>query len=207
MNFFESDNALFRFINTMGELIILNVLFLIGTLGIITFGASLTALYTVLIKIVRKESGYIVREFWSAYRRNFFQATILWAIFILAGTILYLDIIISDYIDGGLSFVLKTVFLCLGVLYISVLSYLFAVLSRFENTLFNTLKNSFWMAVGYFPFTISVLVLECIPIFLIYIRPFLIWYLIPVMAGVGFAAIAYGCAFVFDHIFKNYMPE
>lgn len=55
---------------------VLNVLFLIGCAGIITIGPSLTAMYTVLLKLVRNESGYIAREYWRAFRDNFRQAAV-----------------------------------------------------------------------------------------------------------------------------------
>ena len=102
---------------------------------------------------------------------------------------------------------LKVIFLFLGILYISVLSYLFAVQSRFENTIKNTIRNAFWMSVGYLPLTISVLVIEAVPIFIVCIRPSYFWYLLPVLLTVGFSVIGYLCAGIFEHIFKNYIPE
>lgn len=108
MNIFSMDSAFYRFISRLGDLMVLNVLFLIGCAGIITIGPSLTAMYTVLLKLIRNESGYIAREYWRAFRDNFRQAA-----------------------AGGL----KIIFLFFGMIYVSVLSYLFAVQSRFENTI------------------------------------------------------------------------
>lgn len=207
MNIFSMDSAFYRFISRLGDLMVLNVLFLIGCAGIITIGPSLTAMYTVLLKLVRNESGYIAREYWRAFRDNFRQAAVLWGISMLLGVLLYFDIIMSDLAGGAAAGGLKIVFLFFGMIYVSVLSYLFAVQSRFENTIWNTVKNSFWMAVGYLPFTISVLVLELLPLFMILVRPQMFWYLLPVMLTVGFAAVGYVCAHIFNHIFKNYMPS
>ena len=207
MNIFSMDSAFYRFISRLGDLMVLNVLFLIGCAGIITIGPSLTAMYTVLLKLVRNESGYIAREYWRAFRDNFRQAAVLWGISMLLGVLLYFDIIMSDLAGGAAAGGLKIVFLFFGMIYVSVLSYLFAVQSRFENTIWNTVKNSFWMAVGYLPFTISVLVLELLPLFMILVRPQMFWYLLPVMLTVGFGAVGYVCAYIFNHIFKNYMPS
>lgn len=207
MNIFSMDSAFYRFISRLGDLMVLNVLFLIGCAGIITIGPSLTAMYTVLLKLVRNESGYIAREYWRAFRDNFRQAAVLWGISMLLGVLLYFDIIMSDLAGGAAAGGLKIVFLFFGMIYVSVLSYLFAVQSRFENTIWNTVKNSFWMAVGYLQFTISVLVLELLPLFMILVRPQMFWYLLPVMLTVGFAAVGYVCAHIFNHIFKNYMPS
>lgn len=207
MNIFSMDSGFYRFISRLGDLMILNILFLVGCIGIITIGPSLTAMYTVLLKMLRNESGYIVREYWRAFRRNFKQSVILWGISIVLGIVIYFDIIISDIIGGVPGDGMKIIFLFFGMIYVSVLSYLFAVQSQFENTTWNMVKNSFWMAVGYLPFTISILVIELIPVFIIMVRPEMFWYLLPVMLTVGFGVIGYMCAHVFDHIFKNYMPS
>ena len=135
MNIFSMDSAFYRFISRLGDLMVLNVLFLIGCAGIITIGPSLTAMYTVLLKLVRNESGYIAREYWRAFRDNFRQAAVLWGISMLLGVLLYFDIIMSDLAGGAAAGGLKIVFLFFGMIYVSVLSYLFAVQSRFENTI------------------------------------------------------------------------
>lgn len=207
MNIFSMDSAFYRFISRLGELIELNILFLVSCIGIITIGPAVSAMYTVLLKLVRDESGYVVREYRKAFRNNFKQAAVLGILFGIAGAILYFDILFSDMIEGYPGAVLKVVFLFLGILYIGVLSYVFAVQSRFENTLLNTLRNSFWMAVGYLPFTISVLVIEALPIFVVCVKPELFWYILPVMATIGVASLSYACAVIFNYIFKNYMPE
>ncbi|MBF0999801.1 MAG: DUF624 domain-containing protein, partial [Lachnospiraceae bacterium] len=92
MSFFSMDSPLMRFLNRMADLIVLNllsILFAIPALisGYLTLaiygetgqlplvyllitallsfpvGASLTALHTVLIKMVKNEEGYIVKGF------------------------------------------------------------------------------------------------------------------------------------------------
>lgn len=207
MKIFSMDSAFYRFISRLGDLMIVNILFLVGCIGIITIGPSLSAMYTMLLKFIRNESGYVAREFWKAYRENFKQSIILWVICMAADVLLYYDIILSDTLGGTVGQGLKIIFLFFGIIYFSVLSYLFAVQSRFENTLWNTVKNSFWMAMGYLPFTISVLVVEFIPLFVVLVKPETFWYLLPVMLTVGFAGLGYACAGIFNYIFKNYIPE
>ena len=207
MDIFSMDSAFYRFMNKISELLLVNVLFLSGCLGIITIGPSLTAMYTVVMRMKRNESGYIGREFWKSYKENFRQSVVMNILFLVIGGVLYFDIILSGMIQDGFGRMLKVIFLFLGILYISVLSYLFAVQSRFENTIKNTIRNAFWMSVGYLPLTISVLVIEAVPIFIVCIRPSYFWYLLPVLLTVGFSVIGYLCAGIFEHIFKNYIPE
>ena len=207
MNIFSMDSIFYRFINTVGELLILNILFLLCCIPVVTIGASVTALYTVLFKLVRKESGYIVKDFFGAFVCNFKKSTIIWILTLLAGAILYFDIIFSDAMGGSLAWSFKIIFLFFGIIYLSLVSFVFALQGRFENSIWNTIKNAFWMAVGYLPFTISILVIEVFPLFLIYVNPVLLWYMLPIMASIGFAFIFWVCSGILNYIFKRYMPK
>jgi uncharacterized membrane protein YesL len=207
MNIFSMDSVFYRFISKLGDLMVLNILFLICCLPVFTIGASATALYSMLLKQVRNESGYVARGFIQAFKENFKQSTIIWVIMAAIGCIFYFDILLSDAMGGTLGSTLKVVFLFLGILYLSVLSYVFSLLSRFENTIWNTLKNAFWMAVGYLPLTVSVLVLEALPLFIIYMRPKAFWYLLPIMVVLGFSGLGYFCTIIFNYIFKRYMKD
>lgn len=206
MNIFSMDSTFYRIISRLGDLLLLNLLFLLCCIPVVTIGASVTALYSVLLKLVRRESGYIVRGFLKAFRENFRQSTILWILFAGIGVIFYYDILFSGIIGGTAGSVLKVVFLFFGMVYLSVLSYVFAVQSRFENRIGRTVKNAFWMAMGYLPFTVSILVIEGLPLFVILWKPGWFWRLLPVMLSVGFAGLGYFCAVVFNFIFKKYMP-
>ena len=50
---------------------------LVCSLPIITIGASTTALYTVMLKLVKNEEGYIFKGFLHAFKLNFKQSTII----------------------------------------------------------------------------------------------------------------------------------
>ena len=56
---FNYENPVWQFMNRVADLLILNLMFLIFSLPIITIGASYTALTYVTVKIVRKEDTYV----------------------------------------------------------------------------------------------------------------------------------------------------
>ena len=60
---FNMDNAFWRTMGKIADLIILNILFIICCIPIVTIGASYTALYTVMLKLVKNEEPYIFRGF------------------------------------------------------------------------------------------------------------------------------------------------
>ncbi len=60
---FNYDNPVWRFIGKLGDLMILNILWVICSIPIFTMGASTTAVYYVTMKLVRGDDGYTFRNY------------------------------------------------------------------------------------------------------------------------------------------------
>ena len=108
----------------VADLIMLNVVFLICCLPIVTIGASLTALHYVTLKMARNEESYIIRSFFKSFKQNFKQATVINLIMLAVAAILYMDLRIVGNIDGTMSQVLYIVFFAFGILYMMVFLYI-----------------------------------------------------------------------------------
>ena len=80
MKFWAIDSPVMRVLGRLGDIIILNMIFVAGCIPVITIGTSLSALYTVAMKMARGEDPSVWKEFWKAYKRNFKPATICWLI-------------------------------------------------------------------------------------------------------------------------------
>ncbi len=151
---FDMDNPFWRALSVAADLLILNLLALICSLPVITAGAAFTAMTDVIVHMVRKEEGYVAKPFFRAFAANFKKATLLWLLVLLAGGLLYFDYLAAAaYIPA-----LRLPILALSLLVLAAAMYAFALLSRYENTLFGTLKNAVILAVGYFPRTLLMLV-------------------------------------------------
>ena len=66
-NLFNYDNPVWRFIGKFGDLIVLNILWIITSIPIVTIGASTTAMYYVTLKLVRDEDGYTIRSYFRSF--------------------------------------------------------------------------------------------------------------------------------------------
>lgn len=207
MALFDPDSRFMRITSWIEDLVVLNVLFVLCCLPLVTVGASASALYAVLFRLLRREYGRVHREFLRAFRENFRPATLIWLIFLALGVLFYMDLRIANVVEGALGFALRTVFWLFLMLYGCTLSYVFALQARFENSLRKTIWNAFWMAMGNLPFTISVLVFELLPMFVFYRWPSLEGRLLPVMLLIGISVQALACALVFQHVFKRYIPK
>lgn len=204
---FGMDNRFYRFMTSVGDMILLNLICVIGCLPVATAGASVTAMYSVLFKIKKGEESYITKDFLRAFKENFIQSTILWVIFAGVGVIFYFDLRISNVIDGSLGFALRIVFWILITIWAFMISFIFPLIAKFKNSVGNILKNAFWMSFGFLPFSIAVIVIEVIPIFLMYIKPQWEINVFPFMLIIGFSLQGLICAYIFEHIFDTFVPK
>ena len=144
---FNMDNKFFSMMGRAADLMILNIVFIICCLPIVTIGASLTALHYVTLKMVRNEESYIVKSFFKSFKQNFKQATIINLIMLLFGGLLYLDLNIINNMSGSMASVLHVLFIAFGIVYFVIFLYLYPVLAKFYNTIKHTFRNAFLMAL------------------------------------------------------------
>ena len=208
MSFFSLDSKFSQIMGRVFDLMMLNIIFLIMCIPIVTIGANFTAMYYVTLKMIKNEETYIFRTYWKSFRENFKQATAIWLILLAVLIVLILDLLLVMRMPGTITY-LRFVFLVLIFFEAMVLSYVFPVLSRFDNTVKNTIKNSILMAIRHLPWTIMILLVNLCPL-LIYVfsTTKIVSYLILLMFLLGFSTVALGCSWFFvNKIFPFYMPE
>ena len=79
------DNPFFRLMGAIGDLVVLNILWLLCCLPVVTAGASTLALFAIVHKIAAGEDYRTAAGFFNAFRRDFKQATALWLVVLAAG--------------------------------------------------------------------------------------------------------------------------
>lgn len=140
----------------------LSVLWLICSLPVITMGAATSALYSVTLKYVRNEEGYLTSSFFTAFRQNLRQGTMIWLIFLLAGLFLSLDF--TFYYRGeqtGIGhLIFMSVFFSLTLAYVLMHFYVYAILAKFRNSVRHIIKNSCIMALCHWPSSLAMLILS-----------------------------------------------
>ena len=205
--FFNMDNKFFAFMGRVGDLMILNILWLVCSLPLVTMGASTAALYYATLKMARNEDSYPVRMFLHSLKQNLRQGICLTLIFFALGVLLFVDIRVCLSMDSQIGQLLTAVFFLLTCLFAMTLSYAFPVLAQFENSLKAILKNSLLMSICHLPYTVAVLALDLVPILLFFLSPYYFFLSIPAWLLVGFALIAWVNAKLFVKVFKRYIPQ
>ena len=147
--FFSVDSKLYKFMSKLTDLFKLNFLWLVFSLPIVTLGISTTAAYTVALKMAEGQEGYIGGEFLKAFKANWKQGLVMSFITIICVWAVYLDFQIFRAAEEN-----SYVFLIVGIVAAYVLGfsllYAYPLLARYENTILNTLKNSFRISMKYF---------------------------------------------------------
>ena len=74
------DNPFYRLMGTIGDLVVLNVLWLVCCLPVVTAGAATAGLFSVAHKMAAGEEYRAAAGFFKAFRRDWRQATAVWLV-------------------------------------------------------------------------------------------------------------------------------
>lgn len=206
MKKFFSEQRISEYIEICVDVVLLNLLWLLFCIPIVTIGASTTAMYRVCFKALRGE-GKIFSEFWASFKQNLKQATIIWLIVVLVFFVLYCDVRIVDYLQVSWAPVAKLIFGAMAILLLCVTQYVFPLLSQFHNTVPQIFRNAALMSVGYAPKTFLMTVIWALPTIAVLFLPgqfFRFGLHIILFAG---ALVGHIKAHILWKVFSKYMDE
>ena len=198
-SFFNMDSPIMRFLGRLADVMILNIVFLITCLPVVTLGAAWTSLSYVTLKMSRDEESYIVKSYFKAFRQNFRQATAIWGIALVAMFIFYMDFHIIRSMNQSMAQVMFILLAAIAMLAALTLLYVFPVLAKFDNTIMGTIRNAFIMSILQLPKTVVMFVMAFFPliIYLVSLR------LIPIIFLFGFSLPAYASAMLYNKFFQK----
>ena len=205
--FFDMESPLFRGLSNLADIMILNVVFLICCLPVVTIGASLTAMSYVTLKMKDEEEGYIIRSFFRSFKLNFKQSTLIWLLMLFLGIFLGLDFVIIGNMEGSMSSVMKILVIMGALIWMMIFVYVFPLQSRFYNPIKATLQNAIILAIANFPKTICMIAIIIGAVLLTLWNGYTLWYGLLVWTLGGFALIAWANSHFLYGIFKKLMPQ
>lgn len=204
---FNPDNPVMQFLSKAFDLILLNLIFILSCIPVITIGCAISSLYYVNLKIYRKEDPYIIQNYAKAFRQNFKQSTLVWLICLVLIFFLGMDFYIINLQDTALfGFVQKALWIICAFLFCMFI-YIFPIISHFVCSTKQALKNSVFMLIGHFPYTLLLLLLHGVVIYLCVSSIQTIAFAVIVSGICGFSIVSYLSCMIFDRIFKKYEPE
>lgn len=201
--FLNENNPFIAALSNLGDLIILNALFLIFSLPILTIGASITAAFNVAQSLSEQSCSSVVKKFIPAFKSNFKQSSVLWCLSLPVFSLLgfFYLLAIRDPNFSMHSRLLLMLVIC--ILLLAVLCYSFPLIGRYRNKLMDHLKNAAILAVSNFPRTLLLMLISLLPIVLLLLYPGLFFYFLPFWMLVGFAALFRLSAAIFKPITRK----
>lgn len=187
--FFSLESPFYKFMSRLTDMLKLNVLWLLtsGIAGmfvielllamtglsayrflsfipLLTMGAATTAVFSITLRMVDEQEGYIAKAYFRAYRENFKKGNIIGWIFLIAIYAIWLDF---QFYHGAEELKQSSIgYLVIGIIAIFMsfmhLIYAFPLQARYENTVINTLRNSYSIAAKYFVKSIFLFILTAV---------------------------------------------
>lgn len=204
MNFFSWDSPLSQSISRAVDYVVINILWLVCCIPIVTIGAATTARFYVAMKIVRREEPSVYKSFFKSFKENFKISTKMWLLEIAVLLFFLLDwSLILQAEPTQLTFIFKILLLIVSILVLSMCFSSFAFIARFEMTFFEYIKASAVFSFIKFPRMVLALVMFVSPVILLYL--YMQW--LPAVVTVIPALELYFNAAMFVRAFKKLEPE
>ena len=200
---FRPDSLFIRFLTKVCDLLFLNIVFVLSCATIVCSGAAVTSLYAVTLRMIRGQDYAPMRGFFRGLRENFlpsFPVTLL-----LFGDVILLAVLRSTLYAETL-LMPPTLFVLLAIITVfltALLSWLFPLLSRFENTFSRHLGNAVRLALANLPVTFLITVVNFLPVLLCLLLPVSMGVVFAFWLLFGFGAGAWVNSFYLNRIFET----
>ncbi len=199
---FSLDSPLFRFLEKVADFFIVNALFALCSLPVITAGAALTAAFKVMQNMVMDNEQPIVKSFFKTFKNDFKQSTLLWLIVLGVLAFLIFDLLVVYFnLQGSIALVLYVFLGVCSVVTLGSAVFSFQMIARYENPLKQHLRNGFFLAIGNLPRTVVILAVLAIPFFFLFVNPTFFFNILPFWAIMGMSILFYNATRLLRPIF------
>jgi uncharacterized membrane protein YesL len=201
MKIISIDSPIMSFLNKVSDIIILNILYIVFSLPIITIGATTTASFAVTSKLIKDGEISIIRAFFSEFKRNFKTSTLCWLIMIIMGSILIFDFLIAFHFPSTLQITLRIMVVMLGLIYLFTFLYLFQYIANFKSKMLISFKNSILLSIAKLPYTLLFIIIILLCVTITYIAGLFVSG--PFWTLFGFGFIIYLTTPIYSKIFNS----
>lgn len=200
-NLLNPENALMTTMTHITDCIFLSLFWIAGCFPLVTVGASSAALYDASFRLWRKREEHPWQRFFRVFRNNWRagilpSAVYLAAVYALARGMINLW---NSAVYGQISWALFSGGAFAGILALGVLSVMFPMLSRFDNSFGALMKNTVLLAMANLPRTIALGMVNAAAA-LICVR-----FVIPLLFLPALSALV--SSFFLEPMFKPYMEN
>ena len=205
---FDPESWIMVKLAELGDLIILNLLYIITSIPIITLGASTTALYAVMKSPDENVySSSLFKNYFRAFFKNFRKSTVLFLILLIPAAVILVNlyILLAGLMeDSIISYILCAIPI---VVFIFAWNYVFPLTAKFENTVRGTFANAFVLSVAHLPTTIVLTVLNLLPLAVFFFFTNFFYKTLMIWVLLAFSLIAKINSLLLKRVFDRYIPQ
>lgn len=199
----QPGSRLIRFLTAVCDLMILNILLVLSCVTVVFSGDGVVSLYTVTLRMFRGTEDSPGKSFLRALRGNFIPSvpsTLLLLADVTMIAVLRRVLYAETLLLSPTVFVLLTI---ITIFLTALLSYLFPLTARFNNTFVRHLGNAARLAVANLPVTFLITGVNLLPVILPLLFPQMLGIVAAFWLVVGFSAGAWMNSFYLNRIFSR----
>ncbi len=207
MNLFNEDSIWHKMFAFLGQLIALNLLWIIGTIPIVTAGASTTALYYCVLKMKKDGDCSIWKSYWKSFRQNFIQSTIVWIGILVIAVCFWMEWRAASVAVGMVGTVMRYLIMGMMAMLVAIALYIFPVISAFDNKIGKLLQHTVYFIIKNIGYAVLIAIITILPMYftLLDVKMFPIMLFLWLMCG--FSATVYVNAGFLWKLFQPFFPS
>ena len=186
----DSESMFNRFLFRVFDTLLLAVLTIICSLPIITVGAAMSALYDMMIKIVMDKDNNLFKSYFKSFGKNFVKGTLIWLICLVGaafvGINLYFMYLTAD-MNQTIRLALLGIIIIVTIVFLFIYIYAFPLQARYENKVFTTVKNAFFISIAQLPKSLGLLFLHIV----VWVPALITLEIVPILIILELSLVAY----------------
>jgi uncharacterized membrane protein YesL len=195
----DPDSRSAQGLTTFLHFVLLNVLYIVACLPVVTAGAATAALYEVTLRYADEERGYLISGFLIALRRNLWRGTAVGLLFGVPGAMAGFAAAFWLATGSAVGTAVGTVAVLLTAYLAAALLYGLVLVARFADPLGRTVRNALLLPLAEPLRTFALVLRPVATVSLLYVFP----QAVVLVATIGFSVGAYVDALVLQSVFRR----
>ena len=204
---YQEQHIIIRILTHIFDFILLNILWLLTSIPIVTLGAATAALYSVMMSVVEKKEGYIIKDYWKAFCRNFKQSTVVWILLLFLGACLWFDLTLIGVVPGLFRQIGTVVLGAVLIFYFMECIFVFPLIAKFENSTGNMIKNALLIPVSRLPYALMILFMTGAAIIVTFLNQRTIMIGAVIWSAIGVSFLSYANSLLLVKMLAPFMLE
>ncbi|WP_303972228.1 DUF624 domain-containing protein [Streptococcus merionis] len=204
---FAVDNAFVRTCERILDLVVLNLLFLLTCLPVLTIGIAKMSLYQVLFDLKRQKRLPVITSYLQALKRHTKQGFKLGVMELVLVGFCLLDLALTRHHPLSGARLIQILAIAMLILATGIFLYVYPMATRFEMSIKALFKTGFLLVGLHFPWTLLMLGIMAFLMTLLYTTSLTFLLGLSLLIVIGFASLGYGQVIIMEKIFQKYPVE